>query len=215
MVRDFYDLVLYNANIITMDSTNENAEMLGITGDKFTYVGKYKPEILEKTKKSLDIKGKSILPGFIDLHTHLWKEAGSIYLDLGNTRSYKEAIKTLEEEVKSKNPGEWIFANKWDESKWDRKEFLRQEDIDVISPQNPLYTHREDGHLCIANSLALKEIIDKNKLDSHPGVVKDSSGKPTGVLKDVWLDLTPYYKEKIPESIVKSTLVAASKGIPS
>lgn len=215
MVGEFYDLVIYNADIITMDSINETAEMLGITEDKFTYVGRYNPKVLEKSKRSLDIKGKSILPGFIDLHTHLWKESSSIYLDLRNSRSYEEAIETLKEEVKSRNPGEWIFANNWDESKWARKEFLKQEDLDTISPKNPLYTHREDGHLCIANSLALKEIIDKNNLDSHPGVVKDATGKPIGVLKDVWLDLTPFYKERIPDSIVKSTHIAASKGITS
>ncbi|MFX0122707.1 MAG: amidohydrolase, partial [Candidatus Hodarchaeota archaeon] len=51
--------------------------------------------------------------------------------------------------------------------------------------------------------------------DSHPGFEKDSSGKPTGILKDVWLDLSPYYKEKIPESIEMSCNIAASKGITS
>ncbi len=211
MSEIYYDWVLYNANIITMDPSRESAEMLGIKGDEFTYIGESQSKILEKAISSWDAEGKTIIPGFIDLHTHLWGEAHVISIDLGSLQTYKDVIEKLETEVKSRKPGEWIFASNWDESKWgDRKEFLKKEDLDAISPQNPLYTHREDGHLVVANSLALEKLpIPK----SHSGVEKDSSGRLTGVLRDVWLDLSPYYKHLIPESIEKSTYIAASKGI--
>ena len=213
MSNMYNDWVLYNASIITMDPNNEQAEMVGIRGDKFTYVGKYQSKILEKAISAWDVGGKTIFPGFIDLHTHLWKEAHVISIDLGSFQTYEAVIKKLETEVKSRKPGEWVFASNWEESKWkDRKEFLMQEDLDTVSPKNPLYTHREDGHLVVVNSLALEKLpISK----SHPGVEKDASGRPTGVLKDVWLDLSPYYKHLIPESIEKSAYIAASKGITS
>lgn len=210
MSNMYYDLVLYNADIITMDPTYKSAEVLGIKGDKFAYVGEYKSKILEQAISTWDIEGKAIIPGFIDLHTHLWKESHIISIDLGPYSTYEKVITKIETEVKTKEPGEWVFASNWDESKWeDRKEFLSRETLDAISPHNPIYTHREDGHLVVVNSLAL----DKLPISDHPGVEKDSSGKPTGVLKDVWLDLSPYYKEKIPESIEKSCHIAASKGI--
>ena len=211
MSEIYHDWVLYNANIITMDPSRELAEMLAIKGDEFTYIGESQSKILEKAISSWDAEGKTIIPGFIDLHTHLWGEAHVISIDLGSLHTYKDVIEKLETEVKSRKPGEWIFASNWDESKWgDRKEFLNREDLDAISPQNPLYTHREDGHLVVANSLALEKLpISK----SHSGVEKDSSGRLTGVLRDVWLDLSPYYKHLIPESIEKSTYIAASKGI--
>ncbi|MFX0210521.1 MAG: amidohydrolase, partial [Candidatus Hodarchaeota archaeon] len=211
MSDKYYDWVIFNANIITMDPKNESAEMLGIKGDKFAYIGEFKSKILEKTISSWDVGGKAIIPGFIDLHTHLWKEAHVFSIDLGSFKTYKDVIKKLETEVKTRKPGEWIFASNWDESKWqDRKEFLTREDLDVISPKNPLYIHREDGHLVVVNSLALEKLAISK---SHPGVEKDSSGRTTGILKDVWLDLSQYYKHLIPESIEKSTYIAASKGI--
>ena len=211
MSEIYHDWVLYNANIITMDPSRESAEMLGIKGDEFTYIGESQSKILEKAISSWDAEGKTIIPGFIDLHTHLWGEAHVISIDLGSLQTYKDVIEKLETEVKSRKPGEWIFASNWAESKWgDRKEFLKKEDLDAISPQNPLYAHREDGHLVVANSLALEKLpIPK----SHSGVEKDSSGRLTGVLRDVWLDLSPYYKHLIPESVEKSTYIAASKGI--
>lgn len=211
MTDQSYDWVLYNANIITMDPNKESAEMIGIKADKFTYVGEYHSKIIEKANSVFDAEGKTIIPGFIDLHTHLWKEAHIISIDLGSYLTYEEVIKKLEKEVQSRKPGEWVFASNWDESKWkDKKEFLTKEALDEISPQNPLYTHREDGHLVVVNSLALEKL---NISSSQPGVEKDPSGNPTGILKDVWLDLSPYYKEKIPESIEKSCNIAASKGI--
>ncbi|MFX0171401.1 MAG: amidohydrolase [Candidatus Hodarchaeota archaeon] len=210
MSNIYYDLVLYNSDIITMESTRKSAEILGIKGDKFAYVGEYKSKILEQAISTWDMEGKAIIPGFIDLHTHLWKESHVIYIDLGSYRTHDEVIRKIEAEVKTREPGEWVFASNWDESKWeDRKEFLTRETLDAISPNNPVYTHREDGHLVVVNSFAL----DQLPISGHPGVDKDSSGKPTGVLKDVWLDLTMYYKEKIPESIEKSCYIAASKGI--
>ncbi|MFX0181568.1 MAG: amidohydrolase [Candidatus Hodarchaeota archaeon] len=210
MSNMYYDLVLYNADIITLDPTHKSAEILGIKGDKFVYVGEYKSKILNQAISTWDMEGKAIIPGFIDLHTHLWKESHIISIDLGSYSTYQDVIKKIEAEVKTRDPGEWVFASNWDESKWmDRKEFLTRETLDAISPHNPVYTHREDGHLVVANSLAL----DKLPISDHPGVEKDSSGKPTGILKDVWLDLSPYYKEKIPESIEKSCYIAASKGI--
>ncbi|MFX1283654.1 MAG: amidohydrolase [Promethearchaeota archaeon] len=213
MSAKYYDWVIYNANIITMDSDKELAETLGIKGNEFTYIGEFKSQILEKAISSWDAGGKAIIPGFIDLHTHLWKEAKVISIDLGSFKTYEDVIKKLETEVKTREPGEWVFASNWDESKWqDRKEFLKQEDLDAISPENPLYTHREDGHLVVVNSLALEKLPIS---ESHPGVVKDSSGRPTGILKDVWLDLSRYYKHLIPESIEKSAFIAASKGITS
>ena len=115
--------------------------------------------------------------------------------------------------MSSKSPDEWVFVSEWDESVWeDKKEFLTLEDLDSISPVNPAYAKREDGHLIVVNTLALKKLpIDF----SHPGVEKDDDGNPTGILKDVWLDLTPYYKHLIPDSIKASCNIAASQGITS
>ncbi|MFW9780111.1 MAG: amidohydrolase [Candidatus Heimdallarchaeota archaeon] len=211
MIPKSFDQVHYNAHIITMDSENESAEMIGITQNKFTYVGPNKTNYIDRAEKVRDLGGKTIIPGMIDLHTHLWKEAEVISVDLGQEQTYSGTIDRLAQEVRAAQPGEWIFASKWDESRWpDRKEFLSRQDLDEISPNNPVYTYREDGHLVVCNSLALKQLSIP---PDHAGVERDISGNPTGVLKDVWLDLIPYYKDKLPHSIEKSVHIAASKGI--
>ena len=96
----YFDWAIYNANIVTMDPNNESAEMLGIKGDRFTYVGSYKSKQLEKAISSWDAERKTIIPGFIDLHTHLWKEAHVISIDLGSFQTYEDVIRNLEKEVK-------------------------------------------------------------------------------------------------------------------
>jgi predicted amidohydrolase YtcJ len=206
-----YDLVIYNAKIHTIDEKIGNPEMIGISDGFFKYVGDYNENITKNAEICIDLKGKTVLPGFIDLHTHLWSEADEIEFDLSGIPTYQETIQRLKSHIKSKNKGDWVFASGWDESIWtDRKEFLRLEDLDMISPENPLYVRREDGHLVVVNSLALKLLpID---LEDN-GVVKDEEGKSTGVLKDIWLDLTPYYKHLIPTNIEASCKIALSHGI--
>ncbi len=208
-----YDLAIYNAQIYTIDEKKSNAEMVGISDGYFKYIGEYNEKIAKNALISIDLKGKTVLPGFIDLHTHLWAEASEIEFDLSGIPTYRETIRSLETHIKSKNKGEWIFASGWDESIWtDRKEFLNLDDLDVISPNNPLYVRREDGHLVVVNSIALN-LLPIDFMDN--GVIKNDEGEPTGVLKDVWLDLTPYYKDLIPTNIEASCNIALSHGITS
>jgi len=206
-----YDLVIYNAQIHTIDENIGNAEMIGISNGYFNYIGDYNEKILKNAEICIDLQGKTVLPGFIDLHTHLWAEADKIEFDLSGIPTYQETILKLNTYIKSKNKDDWIFASGWDESIWtDRKEFLSLDDLDVISPNNPLYVRREDGHLVVVNSLALN-LLPIDLKDN--GVIKNDEGKSTGVLKDIWLDLTPYYEHLIPANIEDSCKIALSHGI--
>jgi predicted amidohydrolase YtcJ len=205
------DIVIFNGNIVTFDDKNATAQMIAITDGKFSYVGKHDEELIKKSTRIINIEGKTILPGFIDLHTHLWTEGNIIDVDLSNIKSRKDTLHKVETTARSKKPDEWIFFSGWDESFWtDKKEFPTLKELDRISSKNPIYMKREDGHLVVVNSLALKLL--KIPLE-HKGVMKDKNGKLTGVLKDVWLDLTPYYQNLIPRSIKTSCDIAASVGI--
>ncbi|PWI48011.1 hypothetical protein CEE45_08915 [Candidatus Heimdallarchaeota archaeon B3_Heim] len=206
-----YDTVIYNGHIETFDDNLNTAQMVAITNGRFSYVGDHSEELIKNAINSINIKGKTVLPGFIDLHTHLWTEADIIDIDLTEISTYKETLDKVEIAVKSKKPGEWVFFSGWDESFWlDKKEFPTLKDLDRISQDNPLYMKREDGHLVVVNSLALKQLPVSLE---HKGVMKDDEGHPTGVLKDVWLNLTPYFQDLISESIKASCKIAASVGI--
>jgi len=213
MTIEYCDWILFGDHIQTMDSSNPSAEMIAIKNDKFVYVGPYKEKLLKYTTISTDLAEKAIIPGFIDLHTHLWKDSGILSVDLSNIFTYRETLDKIEEEISKKKTGEWIFVSNWDESKWlDSKKYIQKTDLDIIAPKNPVYAKREDGHLVVVNNLALKALnLDLN----HPGVDKDVTGIPSGILKDVWIDMTPFYQDLIPKSIEKATSFAASKGITS
>ncbi|MHA2173395.1 MAG: amidohydrolase [Candidatus Hodarchaeales archaeon] len=208
-----YDLVLYNGKIDTFDPITNHAGMIAINDDQFTYIGEYDEEIKNNSISKINLNGKAVVPGFIDLHTHLWSEAEIISTDLSGIKTYEGTINKLNAIIKTRQSGEWVFASGWDESVWeDKKQFLSKVDLDRISPNNPLYIRREDGHLVVANSKALKLLpIDMDDV----GVEKNEEGDPTGVLKDVWLNLVPLYKNLISENIIRSCKIAASKGITS
>ncbi len=211
MIPMQHDTAFYNGKIITLNESNDIVDMVTITNGRFSYIGRYNQELINNSNKSVDLKGKTLLPGFIDLHTHLWTESSVIDIDLTGVPTYKETISKVKNSISTKDPGEWIFFAGWDESFWtDKKEFPTLSELDAISKINPLYMKREDGHLVVVNSLALKQLPISL---SHKGVMKDKNGKPTGVLKDVWLDLTSYYQNLIPKSIKESCKIATSVGI--
>ncbi|WP_455463401.1 amidohydrolase [Candidatus Hodarchaeum mangrovi] len=213
MTKEYYDWVLFGDHIQTMDSINPSVEMIAVKNDKFVYVGSHKEKFLKNTTNFTNLAEKAIIPGFIDLHTHLWKDSGILSVDLSNILTYRKTLDKIEEEISKKKPGEWLFASNWDESKWlDSKKYIQKVDLDIIAPKNPVYAKREDGHLVVVNSLAFKALnLDLN----HPGVDKDSTRIPSGILKDVWIDMTPFYQNLIPNSIEKAASFAASKGITS
>ncbi|MFX1252369.1 MAG: amidohydrolase [Promethearchaeota archaeon] len=210
---DSPDRILYNASVITLNSEQEIAEMIAIKGGTIFYVGKEDSNLMNKCSDCWDLDGKAVVPGFIDLHTHLWAEADKIALDLGSTTRLSQAIELLAKEVAKHPEGEWIFAKKWDESKWtDQQRFLNKKDLDAISEKHFIYASREDGHLVAVNGAALETL---NISSSHIGLEKDATGNPTGILKDVWVDTTPYFRDKIPANIVASCEIALSQGITS
>ncbi|MFX1535479.1 MAG: amidohydrolase [Promethearchaeota archaeon] len=210
---DFPDRILYNARVITMNSEQEIAEMIAIKYGTIVYVGKEDSNLMNQCSNCWDLEGQAVVPGFIDLHSHLWAEADKIAVDLGSTTRLSQALELLAKEVAKHPEGEWIFAKKWDESKWtDQQRFLNKKDLDAISEKHFIYASREDGHLVAVNGAALEALQIPL---SHIGLEKDATGNSTGILKDVWVDTTPYFRDRIPENIVASCKIALSQGITS
>ncbi len=141
---------------------------------------------IAKTKNVQDLEGNCLLPGFIDCHTHLASTGvGFSSVQLGDTKSVKEALQKISVRVNKQEPGEWIIGRGWDDSKWEERRYITGDELDLISPENPAYIRRECGHLASVNTLAF-QLLDIDQ--SHPGIEKDAEGKPTGVLLDVDID---------------------------
>ena len=179
------DLVIFNGNLITMDPENPTASALAVKNFKVLVVGgdEQVVDLVGSARRVIDLGGKTVLPGFIDAHTHI-TAAGirTSHVDLQPTRSVEDVKQTLRKVLPSYTTGQWIRGYGYDESFWPEKRYVTAQDLDDISTENPIAIDRVDGHLTSVNTLALKRL--GIRLD-QAGVVKDKKGRPTGVLRDI------------------------------
>ncbi len=158
----------------------------------------------------IDLNGRLTLPGFIDSHVHFLNGGFSLMsLQLREAASKEEFISRIAAKAKTLAKGEWILNGDWDHTQFSPPELPRREWIDAITPDNPVCINRLDGHMILANSLALKIGGVTGNTPVPPGgeIVKDpATGEPTGILKDAAMDLV---YSKIPPPTVEQNLRAA------
>ena len=181
------DHIYINAKIWTGDSVQPWAEAIAIRNNSILFVGKdYQPYQGPLTRIT-DLQGEMMVPGFIDAHTHFL--AGGYQLgnvNLRHANSKDSFISILKAFVKTTAPGRWITGGDWDHEEWGGA-LPKKEWIDSVTGNHPALLDRYDGHMALANSIALRmAAIDKHTPDPPGGqIVRDlQTGEPTGVLKD-------------------------------
>jgi predicted amidohydrolase YtcJ len=123
----------------------------------------------------------------------------------------------------AKSPkGRWILNGNWDHENWNPPNLPTRQLIDAVTPDNPVFINRLDGHMCLANSLALKLAGVTRETPDPPGgtIVRDASGEPTGVLKDAAMSYVEKVipnpsEEEIAEAIRAAMRYAAENGVTS
>ncbi len=181
----FADLVIKNANIWTLDDNNPRAEAIAIFADTILIVTTTNEieNLIGPSTEVLDLSNNTVLPGFNDAHTHIaWNGMNRVYLDLSKTKSLKEAVKLIEDEIKKKNPGEWIIGRAWDQSNWTEQRYITAADLDPISPENPVNLRHVSGHFETVNSLGYERLGLSTDM---MGVDVDENGEPLGTLRDL------------------------------
>lgn len=183
------DLVATNARILTLEPDQPEAEALAVSSGRLLAVGEKEEmaPLARQARRVVDLHGRTVVPGFIDSHTHLADQGLHLLgLDLSSASSIEEVIRMVKGRVARAKPGEFIIGYGWDESLWPQKRPPTKADLDPVSPKNPLVLVRVCGHLHSLNSLALSQL----PLDpSHPSVDRDPhTGQPTGVLRDPPVD---------------------------
>ena len=219
------DLIITNAKIWTVDKSLPIAQAVAVLGDRIVAVGsnaEVDPWSGPNTKV-IDAAGKLVLPGFNDAHVHF--VSGGEQLDnvqLKDVTNPQEFARRIAERVKITPQGEWVQGGNWDETKWDPPNMPTKEMIDALTPDTPVFVSRYDGHMGLANSVALRLAGITAQTPDPPGgtIVHDAQGNPTGALKDAAMD--PIYKVIPPLShdrrvkVVKRALAyAASVGVTS
>ncbi len=184
--RTVPELVLYNAGIITMDARQPRARAVAIAGGRFLAVGDDEDVrgLATALTKTIDLGGKTVVPGFIDAHTHP-AEAGRQHLrevdcDLRSIAAIQAALR----ERAAKTPtGNWVLGFKYDDTKTSDGRPLTREDLDGADTQHPIAVTHRGGHTTYYNSLAFKLAgIDENSPDPSNGKIdRDPATRgPTG-----------------------------------
>jgi predicted amidohydrolase YtcJ len=188
------DLVITNAKVWTVDKAHPTAQAVAVLGDRIVAVGSNADiEALRgPNTKVIDAGGKLLLPGFNDAHVHF--VGGGLQLDavqLNEVTGTKEVVRRIGEQAKKTPKGEWIQGGAWDETKWSPPHLPTKELIDPVTPDNPTFLGRYDGHSALANSAALRLAGITSQTPDPPGgtIVRDAQGNPTGDLKDAAKDL--------------------------
>jgi len=223
--RPAADLIITNAKIWTVDASQPLAQAVAVLEDRIVAVGSNAAVDAWRgpNTKVIDAAGKLLLPGFNDAHVHF--VSGGEQLDnvqLKDVTNPQEFARRIAERAKITPQGEWVQGGNWDETKWNPPNMPTKEMIDALTPDTPVFVSRYDGHMGLANSVALRLAGITAQTPDPPGgtIVHDAQGNPTGALKDAAMD--PIYKVIPPLShdrrvkVVKRALAyAASVGVTS
>lgn len=220
------DLILMNGKIYTVEPDQPWAEACAIGDGKIIAIGETKSiqRYRGKTTKVIDLDGRLVLPGFNDAHVHF--SDGGFYLlgiDLRDANDEKEFVERIKNYASKINQGEWILGGNWDHEAWPSKKHPTKMLIDEVTENNPVFVQRLDGHIGLANSLALRLAgITKDTPNPQGGeITKDpQTGEPTGILKDAAQSLVGAFipspsKEQMKKAIKTAIQHANRLGVTS
>ncbi len=205
------DLVITNANIHTMDARRTVAHSIAVLNGKIIAIGSdadTKPLVGPKTRV-IDAKGKLVLPGFNDAHVHFMGTGEQLSsVDLRSSKTPEEFVQRLKAFAAKLPKGRWILGGRWDHENWTPNDLPTAAMIDAATPDNPVFVERLDGHMALANSLAMKLAgVNKDTKDVAGGmIVRDAGGNPTGIFKDAAMSAI---SRAIPDTSFEQKLEAA------
>jgi predicted amidohydrolase YtcJ len=184
------DLILYNANVWTVNSNQPRAQAIGIANGRFYAIGSNE-EILglaAGNAKKIDLGGKTVLPGFIDAHSHP-AEAGLAHLRMVDCdlRSIAEILEALRKQAAKIPPGQWVLGFKYDDTKTSDGRPLTLKDLDDALPDHPVFVEHRGGHTAWVNSVALKATKVDDKTPDPSGGQYDhdpATGHLTGHVRE-------------------------------
>lgn len=183
------DVVLLNGKIWTENPAQPVAQAVALDGAKILAVGSDAEirKLASPGTKIIDLGGRLLLPGFNDSHVHfLGGGASLISIQLGTANSQAEFRERIASFAKTAPEGSWLRNGNWDHRRWSPPALPNHQLIDDACGNHPALLWRLDGHMALANALAMRLAgIDRNTKDVPGGEIeRDKNGNPTGIFKD-------------------------------
>ncbi|PRZ41545.1 hypothetical protein CLV47_10992 [Antricoccus suffuscus] len=211
------DLLVTNANILTMDDNQPTASSVGVLGGRIVAVGP-DTEGLD-ARRTVDLGGKTLVPGFHDAHNHMvgyGMALDEIDLRAPAVNSLDELYDAVAARAADTPAGSWIVGSGYDQNKLGAQHPHRDV-LDRIAPDHLVWLKHTSGHMCVVNG----KVLDSVDLDSVPpggAIVRDSSGVPTGLLQEQAQGLVrtlvfPYSQATLVDTISRASAVYATQGL--
>jgi len=223
--QDLVTLVLVNGKVWTGNPQQKETEAVAIIKNRIVAVGSSDEisKLASPKTGRVDLRGRRVLPGFNDAHVHFYSGGANLTgPQFRYSKSQEDFRQTLGVFARSLPTGRWITGGNWDHENWKPAALPTRQLIDAASNGHPVFVKRLDGHMSLANSLALKLAgVNKNTKDIPGGViVRDEKGEPTGILKDAAQALVekvipPPTEEQMIASIRAAQTYANALGVTS
>jgi len=212
------DLIVYNAEIYTVDNNKNKATSFAVKDGKFIYVGDDSVTSNYSSSNIINAEGLPVYPGFIDSHAHFYNLGFfNDQVNLKETKSFQEVLKRVIE-YNNSNEKDFIIGRGWDQNDWENKSFPTNKLLNEEFPDKAIVLRRIDGHAYLVNDFALNLAgIDKSSNVDGGEFVK-SNGKLTGVLIDNAMrlidDIIPApTKEESIKALISAQEIAFENGL--
>ncbi len=219
------DLVLINGKIRTVNEAQPQAEAVACRQGRIVAVGTTSEirRLIGAATRVVDLQGRLVVPGFNDAHVHFFSGgAGLASVQLRDAKSEAEFRERIGAFAARLRAGRWILEGNWDHENWTPARLPTRQLIDDVTPHNPVFIQRLDGHMALASTSALKLAGVTRETADPPGgtIVRDEKGEPTGVLKDAAMSFVSRMipkpdDEEIAEAVRAAMRYAAENGVTS
>jgi len=194
------DLLLVNADVVTVDAALPYAEAVAIRDHLILAVGTTDEMSKHRGEKTevIDLQGQMVIPGFIEGHGHYTSFGGSLMiLDFRNAKSFDEIVSMVAEAAAGTPVGEWIIGRGWHQDKWETRESVLVEGLPVhdslskATPDHPVMLIHTSGHAVFVNqrAMTLVEVDGNTKPPAGGEIVLDENGRPTGMMREAAQDI--------------------------
>ena len=177
------DTIFFNGCIRTLDNSEKVAEAVGIENGRIVFVGTDKEAEAFSCKKRIDLKGRLMLPGFVDTHMHMlhyaFVERSVKLFDCTSVEEMLAAAKKRLEESKGQKLT-WLYCRGWNEEHFDKPRYPHKDELDALSTEIPIIMVRVCGHVAVCNSCGLELL---KKIPEFPEIEKEVD-LDTGLLKE-------------------------------
>jgi predicted amidohydrolase YtcJ len=208
------DLILVHGKIWTENPRQPEAEAVAIRGNRIIEIGESNSilKLAGSNTKVIDLHGRRVVPGFNDAHVHFYMGGDGITsAQLHEASSAEDFRRRIAEFAHSRPKGEWILNGNWDHERWTPAHLPTHQLIDDVTSNNPVFVNRSDGHMCLANALAMKLAGVSRETKDVPGgvILRDAEGNPTGIFKDAAKSLIEHALPRPSMDHILSALQAA------